>query len=154
MARAMPATGMGKPRKWSVKSDILKRARRYAPAPIKTMDVSQIRLDEGCPAWIWLIRTMGATPNVIMSAKESSCLPMWLTAFSFRATSPSKKSIKPPSKMKRAALWKLPAWIISEIDHIPRIRFAMVIKFGMCFTILPNAITLSSDFVSTDKSQP
>ena len=45
----------------------------------------------------------GATPNVTMSAKESSCLPISLETFNFLAKNPSKKSKTAPAKMANGA---------------------------------------------------
>ena len=44
-----------------------------------------------------IIITPGATPNVTISAKESNCLPISPSIFSFRAINPSRKSKTAPA---------------------------------------------------------
>ena len=67
----------------------------------------------------------GASPDVIKSAKLSSCNPNSFSIFKSLAKNPSKKSIKIPRKIKSAARTN---WLlnIKIIESIPQHRLAIV----------------------------
>lgn len=73
----------------------------------------------------------GTNPLVIMSAKESNCIPKSLCTSSFLAINPSKKSKKIPRKTKMEAITKLP--LAAKITAtLPQKTLSKVIMFGKC----------------------
>ena len=77
----------------------------------------------------------GAKPNVIKSAKLSSCFPISPLDLSNLAKKPSKKSRNAPKRMHVEANVKLPPKA-KRIAKIPNARFAKVIRLGMCLKML------------------
>ena len=77
----------------------------------------------------------GAKPNVIKSAKLSSCFPISPLTLSNLAKKPSKKSRNAPKMMQVEAKVKLPPKA-KRIAKIPNDKFPKVIRLGMCLNML------------------
>ena len=77
----------------------------------------------------------GAKPNVIKSAKLSSCFPISPLDLSNLAKKPSKKSRNAPIMIHLEANVKLPPKA-KRIAKIPNTRFPNVIRLGMCLNML------------------
>ena len=81
------------------------------------------------------IITPGKTPNVTISANESSCLPNSENRFNKRAERPSRKSNTEAIKVKIEAIktHSNPTRNATKIPKNPQDKFAHVNKFGICF---------------------
>ena len=70
-------------------------------------------------------------PNVIKSAKLSSCFPISLLDFSNLAKKPSKKSRNAPTMIHEEAKVRLPP-MAKRIAKIPNAKLPKVIRLGIC----------------------
>lgn len=87
----------------------------------------------------WNKTNPGTTPNVTISARESSCLPNSELALTSRATKPSKKSRMPATTTNNAAVSKCPLNKLMMARQ-PQNRFIKVIKLGKCLIIIQRYI--------------
>ena len=94
-------------------------------------------MNEGYLTNVKSVNTMaeGATPNVTMSARESSYTPIGPDTPRARADSPSKKSKKAPRRIKRNAVvnkW----WKAAPVAMHPQTKLQQVMVLGICFVKL------------------
>jgi len=73
----------------------------------------------------------GANPKLMISANESSSLPMGEYAFSIRAANPSQKSNMAEQPISIEAVIKYPSKAI-RVAILPENRFKQVIVLGIC----------------------